>query len=67
MRTVHADFQIVLDGRSGEKHAATRGELEETVDGGVAGGAFEAVAFVADEEPGFASVDGIGVFAIHLE
>ena len=66
-QTSLADFQIVLDGRAGEKDAATRGELEQTVDRGVAGGALEPMALVADEKSGLAAIDGIGVFAIHLD
>lgn len=66
-KTSLADFQIVLDGRAGEKNAATRGELEQTVDRGVAGGALETMALVADEKSGLAAIDGVGVFAIHLD
>ena len=66
-KTSLADFQIVLDGRAGEKNAATRGELEQTVDRGVAGGALETMALVADEKSGLAAIDSVGVFAIHLD
>ena len=59
-------LQIVLDGRSGEQHAATRRELEQTVDRRVSRRALEAMALVADQQTRLAAVDRVGVLAVHL-
>ena len=59
-------LQIVLDGRSGEQHAAARRELEQTVDRRVSRRALEAMALVADQQTRLAAVDRVGVLAVHL-